>query len=138
VLRCADHRAARLQVDQERWSYEADRLDEEDRPRERQERKDRVVAPIMALMKSQAMAPCFGGGEEGRAIAELMAENEYEVALGKWSGRSHTGTDAARRVQPQSDRIQLNPTRSNQMHQCATRKKAGRHVNPNPSARCRL
>lgn len=104
-----------LQMDRERWTYEADRLDDVDRKYERQEVKDRAGAPICAMVKAGAMAPLFGGGEQGRALAEFMAEIEYDLEPGKMSGRPRTGADSAAPVQP-------DPTESNQMRRPVTRK----------------
>ena len=71
-VRRADHRAARLRLEQERWELEHERLEREEWARKFQSAKDRALAPFWNDLKRERLAEVFGGGEPGEKIADYM------------------------------------------------------------------
>jgi hypothetical protein len=81
-LRRDDQQAVRLQVELERWEWEADQLERQDGERQIKEAKDRVLAPIFATMQARTFAPLFAAGDEGWDIAAFIAEVQHGLEQG--------------------------------------------------------
>ncbi len=86
-VRRDDHRKAKLRIDQERWEWEAERLEQEEHQREIKEMKDKLCAPYLAGMRLGPMAQLFGGGELGRKMAAQVLEIENELLPGTLTGK---------------------------------------------------
>ncbi len=110
-LRQNDGHAARLQIEQERWEREKDRLDAQERDRETKEEKRRATAPIWAALEVQPLAQAFGGGEKAREIAALVTEINHDLEPGTLTGR---GRSCSHRLLP-SNPIKPNQTQSNRI-----------------------
>ncbi len=103
-LRRADHRAARLQMDEERWEKQRGRLEKEEWTRKLQKAKDRALAPFWDRLKRGPLAQIFGGGEFGEKIADRILEVQ-NMDLPEWDGppwRDQAASDPVRPSQGES------------------------------------
>jgi hypothetical protein len=91
-LRRADHRAARLRMDEERWEMERERLEREEWARRAQKAKDKALAPLWGALKRGPLAEAFGGGEVGREIADLITSIQGMDLPESWEQRIRGGT----------------------------------------------
>jgi hypothetical protein len=73
-FRRAEHRAVKIEMDQEKWQRERDRLEKEDIENKYAEAKRRAMAPLMDKMRRGTLTEAFGGGKTGEQIADLIIE----------------------------------------------------------------
>ena len=59
-----------MQLAQEKWAQEQEQVATEQLERETEQKKQRVTAPLWALSQAKSLAPLFGGGEQGKRVAE--------------------------------------------------------------------
>ena len=112
-LRHEDHNGQRIQLQRERWERETERQEEEDLEREKKEHKNRLIDMCFSPMKQQTMAECFGGGEHGEKIAEMLHRIEFDLPLDDLVDTKLPGETRPASVKPnptESDLIQPNPT----------------------------
>jgi hypothetical protein len=104
-LRRADHRTARLRMDQERWDLERERLEKEEWARQLQKAKNKALAPFWDLLKRGPLAEFFGGGETGEKIAEHIIKVQNMDLPESWERRVpvDAGSDLVRPGQSESD-----------------------------------
>ena len=97
-LRRADHRAARLRLEQERWEKEREHLEKEEWARKLQKAKNQALAPFWDKLKRRPLAEMFGGGELGEKIADhiLGVQNMDLPEWGEPSGPGQSGSDPVR------------------------------------------
>ncbi len=113
-LRHEDHNGQRNQLQRQRWEREVERQDEEDLKREKKEHKNRQIDMCFALMHNQTMAKYFGGGENGKIIAEMLHRIKFDLPLDdlidtKLPGKARP---APVKLNPtESDLIRPNPTK---------------------------
>jgi hypothetical protein len=75
-LRRHDHRCWRLQMDQERWEREKERMNRAKMEKELEEHKEHVLQPLWNRLSRQSLAEVFGGGELGGEIADFIHETQ--------------------------------------------------------------
>jgi hypothetical protein len=96
-----------------------DARNEQDR-RENELDKDRMLAPLLAKMEANTMAPVYGEGEQGKMIAELLTRMKYNLGPPKgWEERLQRYKEAREAKAAQQDRKKSKPvapsrTKSNQ------------------------
>ena len=69
----------RNQLQRQRWEREVERQDEEDLKREEKERKNHLIDACFSPMHNQTTAECFGGGEYGKKMAELIHRIKFDL-----------------------------------------------------------
>ena len=113
-LRRDDHRAVRTFIKRDRWNREVEYEDEEDLERLDRENKNHLIEICLSPMHNQAVAECFGGGEYGKKMAELLHRFRFDLPWKDFrfdtemSGKTHPAS-----VKPnptESDLIRPNPT----------------------------
>jgi len=97
-LRRHNHRAARLQRDQLVWQREEDERDKRAERDALRKQKHKIFEPVWAQMEANGLAKCFGGGENGMKLAEMIAEMQHDLPPGTLTGQN------------QSKPVQPNPT----------------------------
>ena len=109
-LRRHNHRAARLKRDQLLWQREEDLLDEKAHRKEFEEKKNKILEPILirATGELNTWAEICGGGEAGRKIAAFILEVKRDLPLGSLTGKKPS--DSVKPNPTESDQIQPNPT----------------------------
>jgi hypothetical protein len=108
ALRRHNHRAARLQRDQLLWQREEEKQQKYSEGEPLRKAKHDVLAPIFAKLEANALAAAFGGGENGRRVAEFIAEVQHELPAGSLSGQKPS--DLVKPNPTESDQIKPNPT----------------------------
>jgi hypothetical protein len=93
-LRVGDHKWQRVQIARERWEVEQERLEQEEGEKRIAKAKQQATAPIFARMLQGPMAEAFGGGEQGRKIAELITAIQYELPMPAPSRRASASAKA--------------------------------------------
>jgi hypothetical protein len=128
-LRRHNHRAARLQRDQLLWQREEEKRDKDAERSANwqalQKEKNKLLDPIFAQLEANGWAKIFGGGADGRKMAELIAEVRHDLPPGTLTAKNQSNT-----VKPnptESDSIQPDPTKN-----CGN---APLPVEPSPAAR---
>ncbi len=106
-LRRADHRAARLRMDQERRELERERLEKEEWARQLQQAKNKALAPFWDRLKRGPLAEMFGGGEAAEKMAEhiINIQNIDGPESCEWRERGEPGSDPVRPIQSESELI---------------------------------
>jgi hypothetical protein len=112
ALRRDDHQAARLLMDQERYHRDNAQRDERDEKQTREDMKDQVLAPIMAALEANALAPFLGDGLAGRRIAAKVAKVIHDLKPGALSSRLTSPVPSPNPVSP--NQAQSNPIKPNQ------------------------
>ena len=78
-----DNRAAKLRIEQDRWEWERERMDEERTQRADAEEKEELCAPIKAaFIDFPMLMQAFGGGEQGRDAAAQILEIQHDLKPG--------------------------------------------------------
>jgi hypothetical protein len=107
-MRRNNHRAARLKRDQLLWRRQEEERDKYAEGAELRKVKHDLLAPIRAQMLANGFAEAMGGGENGRKVAEFIAEVQNDLPSGTLSGKN---PPASGRSNPtESNLIQPNPT----------------------------
>jgi len=115
-LRHEDHNGQRNQLQRERWERETERQDEEDLKREEKERKNHLIDACFSPMHNQAVVECFGGGEYGKKMAELIHRIKFDLPWkdfrfdAEMSGKTHPNETKSNPTE--SDLIRPNPTKN--------------------------
>jgi hypothetical protein len=73
-LRRADHRAARLRMEEENWMRERERQERADEESELAKAKKKAIASITAPLRRPTLVEAFGGGEKGEKLADCILE----------------------------------------------------------------
>jgi hypothetical protein len=73
-LRRADHRAARLWMEEENWMRERERQQRADEETELAKAKKKAIASITAPLRRPTLVEAFGGGEKGEKLADCILE----------------------------------------------------------------
>jgi hypothetical protein len=73
-LRRADHRAARLRMEEENWMRERERQERADEETELAKAKKKAIASITAPLRRPTLVEAFGGGEKGEKLADCILE----------------------------------------------------------------
>ena len=81
-LRRGDHRAASLDLAQDRWEAEVTRRETAQEQQDIKEYKDAVLNPVRAARRLPYMAEICGGGEAGWRLAARNLEVELDLAPG--------------------------------------------------------
>jgi hypothetical protein len=89
-LRQAEHRAAWLRIGQERWGYDAERLECEQKERVKQELQRIREAPLLNHLKMAYLVQIFGGGKKGREMAARVFEFEEGLPARKKGNQSQS------------------------------------------------
>ena len=76
-LRDGDRAMQRTRLQNDRWEIEHERMLEEDRKREIQEKKDQITGRIWRELQRPDAVKMFGGGELGERVADFFDEIEY-------------------------------------------------------------
>ncbi len=113
-FRHEENNSQRNQLQRQRWEREVERQDEEDLMREEKERKSRQTSACFSPMINHVVAECFGGGEYGKKMAELLHRINFDLPFDdlidlKLPGKTHFAP-----IKPnptESDPIQPNPTK---------------------------
>jgi hypothetical protein len=116
-LRREDHRAAWLRIGQERWNWDAGRLEREEADREIREMKHKLCAPFWGRTRVHVLTEIFGGGELGEKIAARVVEIEEALAPGTLSGE-----------------VQSNPVESKQTESSPAEEKQSKSRQTKPDA----
>ena len=118
-LRHEDHICLRNQLRRQRWEREVERQNEEDLKREEKEQKTRLRKICFSVLQNRTMADLFGGGEQGRKMAEMLHRIEFDLPLDDLVGPESAGKTQSDEIQPnqtQSDPIQPNPANFSNGH----------------------
>ena len=91
-MRREDNRAAKLRIEQERWKWESERLEQETIDRADKAEKEELCAPYMAASKLPLMVEMFGGGKLGRTMAAQMLEIQHGLKPGMLGGHEAFGS----------------------------------------------
>ena len=105
-LRQEDRKAGWLALERERREEELDRRLEEERTRELNREKNKILAPIWAQQQLCSLAEVFGGGEAGREVAAFILEVNRDLPLGTLTGKAKS--DPVKPGQTESDPIKPN------------------------------
>ena len=110
-LRHEDHNGQRIQLQRDRWERETERQEEEDLEREKKEHKNRLISLCFSQMQEQTMAECFGGGEYGKKMANLLTriQNDQPLSDGL-NSPAETHSDPVKPDQTESNQIKPNQT----------------------------
>jgi hypothetical protein len=73
-LRRADHRAARLRMEEENWMRERERQERADEESELAKAKKKAIASITAPLRRPTLVEAFGGGEKGEKLTDCILE----------------------------------------------------------------
>lgn len=86
-LRQGDHAEARIQVERERWEVDYERFQREEKKAAMKEARQRITAPLWAMLRRPALIAAFGGGEVAKKIADfiLQSEQEFWMPTSSWS-----------------------------------------------------
>jgi hypothetical protein len=114
-FRCDGHRAVRTRIKRDRWNRQVELEDEEEDKRREKESKERLTDMCLSPMHNQAMAGCFGGGEYGKKMAEILHRIKFDLPLDGLIDSELPGETRPASVKPnptESDLIQPNPTKN--------------------------
>jgi hypothetical protein len=114
-LRRDDHRAVRTMIKRDRWQRETEREEDEEYQRVKQANKNRLTDMCLSPMHNKAMAECFGGGEYGEKMAEMLHRIKFDLPLDDLINTKLPGKTCPNGIQPnpsESDLIQPNPTKN--------------------------
>jgi hypothetical protein len=109
-LRRHNHRAARLERDKLLWQREEEKRDKDAERSALHKQKCEILKPLWAQVVANDWAKFFGGGEDGRKIAELIVEVQHDLPQGTLSGKNRSNS-----IKPnptESNLIQPNPTKN--------------------------
>jgi hypothetical protein len=118
-LRHEDHNCQRNQLHRERWEREVERQDKEDLERMEKEGKQRLRSMCFSALMDKTIADLFGGGEQGKKMAELLHRIEFDLPMDDLVGPEPAGINQSGEIQPnptKSDPIQPNPTNFSNGH----------------------
>jgi DNA primase len=113
-LRRDDHRAVRTMIKRDRWQRETEREEDEEYQRVKQANKSRLTDMCLSPMHNKVMAECFGGGEYGEKMAEMLHRIKFDLPLDDLINTKLPGKTCPNGIQPnptESDSIQPNPTK---------------------------
>jgi len=113
-LRRHNHRATRLKWDQRRWEREEDLLDEKERRREFEEKKNKILKPLLLRTTGElnTWTEILGGGEAARKIAAFILEVRNDLPMGSLSDGQES--NPVKPGQTESGPIKPDQTGSNQ------------------------
>jgi hypothetical protein len=112
-LRRDDHRAVRTFIKRDRWNREREREEEEDLERLEKENKKHLIDICLSPMLNQTTAECFGGGDYGKKMAELIHRIQFDLPYEDLLATLSSGKTHTNGIKPnptESDLIQPNPT----------------------------
>jgi hypothetical protein len=109
-LRRHNHRAARLKRDQLLWQREEEERDKDAEKSALHKQKCEILKPLWAQVEANNWGQFFGGGENGRKVAEFIMEVQHDLPPGTLTGRKPS--DSVEPNPTESDPIQPNPTKS--------------------------
>ena len=112
-LRCDSHRAVRTFIKRDRWNREREREEEEELERLEKENKKHLIDICFSPMLNQTTAECFGGGEYGKKMAELIHRIKFDLPYEDLLATLSSGKTHPNGIKPnptESDLIQPNPT----------------------------
>ncbi|MGB7748602.1 MAG: type IIL restriction-modification enzyme MmeI [Verrucomicrobiia bacterium] len=115
----------RNQLQRQRWEREVERQDEEDLKREEKERKSRQTGACFSPMINHAVAECFGGGEHGKKMAELLHRINFDLPFDDLIDSELPGKTHPNGIQP-------NPTESDLIQPKNARPRRFRLNHPRP------
>jgi hypothetical protein len=112
-MRRDGHRAVRTFIKRDRWNREREREEEEELERLEKERKQHLMDICLSPMHNQTTAECFGGGEYGEKMAELIHRIKFDLPYEDLLATLSSGKTHPNGIKPnptESDLIQPNPT----------------------------
>jgi hypothetical protein len=118
-LRCDGHRAVRTFIKRDRWNREREREEEEELERLEKENKKHLIDICFSPMLNQTTAECFGGGEYGKKMAELIHRIKFDLPYEDLLATLSFGKTHPNGIKPnptESDLIQPNPTNFSNGH----------------------
>ena len=104
-VRRDDHRAARLQIEQERWELESERLEREETERQIKEIQGRSRAAAWAAMQLEASAKEFGWSAARKEAEAAMFEAQLDLPRGIFTGKRGRSSEV-KRSKSESNRVQ--------------------------------
>jgi len=104
-LRRHNCRAARLRRDKQLWQREDQRQAEK-------EHKNRLIDILHSPMEQQVMAECFGGGEHGKKMAELLHRIKFDLPLDGLIDKECSGKASPDAIKP--DQAELSSIKPDQ------------------------
>ena len=83
LLRRGDHNAMRLQIELQRWEREWEQQDEDSGERLKEASRKRRLGLLLSKTDEGNMAEIFGGGEQGRKMADMITRINFDLPLPK-------------------------------------------------------